>query len=292
MDEKDEIKNLAKKLINNFKKNDDQTEVFFPKINGKKIFIKIAGKNRSKYIKNEIKALRKLKKIIPFYKNYFITSLSSDNKNAIILKYIHGLNVYDSLLEGSDKNIKTDNVVDLYKKLLKKIKIFHENNLTHGDIKLQNIFFCFEDKKDDPQIEFIDMESVNDFTESDGIYNNIISRKYDFPFKIKRSNIIFKDKNNAFLFYKYLDIYSITISMFYLYKKEIYNLVGKNKDKDKTWHIEGELKSPIDFVNKSKNRLERAFYYVFSFLPLLKNADKKGEVPDINIDINYILKMI
>jgi hypothetical protein len=136
------------------------------------------------------------------------------------------------------------------------------------------------------------MESVNDFTECDGVYNNIISRKYDFPFKIKRSNIIFKDKNNAFLFYKYLDIYSITISMFYLYKKEIYKLVGKNKDKDKTWHIEGELKSPIDFVNKSKNRLERAFYYVFSFLSLLKNADKKGEVPDINIDINYILKMI
>lgn len=292
MDEKDQIKNLAKKLIENFKKNDDQTEVFFPKINGKKIFIKIAGKNRSKYIKNEIKALRKLKKIIPFYKNYFITSLSNDNKNAIILKYIHGLNVYDSLLEGSDKNIKTDNLVDLYKKLLKKIKIFHENNLTHGDIKLQNIFFCFEDKKDEPQIEFIDMESVNDFTECDGVYNNIISRKYDFPFKIKRSNIIFKDKNNAFLFYKYLDIYSITISMFYLYKKEIYKLVGKNKDKDKTWHIEGELKSPIDFVNKSKNRLERAFYYVFSFLSLLKNADKKGEVPDINIDINYILKMI
>lgn len=292
MEEKNKIKEKVNSLIDSFNKNDDQTDVFFPKIDGKKYFVKIAGKNRSKYIKNEVNALKKLNKIDPFYKNYLITSLSKNNKNAIVLKYIHGLNVFDSLFEGSEKNIKTDKVVDLYKKLLKKIKMFHDNNLTHGDIKLQNMFFCFDDKNGDPHIQFIDMESVNDFSQSEGTYNNIISRKYDFPFKIKRSNIIFKDKNNAFLFYKYLDIYSITISMFYLYRKDIYNLISKNKDKDKLWYVDGEPKSPIDFVNKTKNRLERAFHYVFSFLPLLKNSDKKQEVPDINIDINRILKIV
>jgi len=292
MEEKNKIKEKVNSLIDSFNKNDDQTDVFFPKIDGKKYFVKIAGKNRSKYIKNEVNALKKLKKIDSFYKNYLITSLSKNNKNAIVLKYIHGSNVFDSLFEGSEKNIKTDNVVDLYKKLLKKIKMFHDNNLTHGDIKLQNMFFCFDDKNGDPHIQFIDMESVNDFSQSEGIYNNIISRKYDFPFKIKRSNIIFKDKNNAFLFYKYLDIYSITISMFYLYRKDVYNLISKNKDKDKLWYVDGDSKSPIDFVNKTKNRLERAFHYVFSFLPLLKNSDKKQEVPDINIDINRILKIV
>ena len=60
------------------------------------------------------------------------------------------------------------------------------------------MFFCFKNTDDsDPNIEFIDMESVNDFSHSTGSYNNIISKKYDFPFKLKRSKIIFKDKNNA-----------------------------------------------------------------------------------------------
>jgi hypothetical protein len=155
------------------------------------------------------------------------------------------------------------------------------------------MFFCFKNTEEsDPNIEFIDMESVNDFSNSTGSYNNIISKKYDFPFKLKRSKIIFKDKNNAFLFYKYLDIYSITISMFYLYKKDVYKMISKNKDKDKLWVINGELKSPIDFVTKTKNKLERAFYYVFSFLSSLSESDKKREVPNINIDIDRIIKML
>lgn len=292
MDKNDKEEKI-KKMIDDFDKNDDQTDVFFPKIKGLKYFLKVAGKNRSKYVKNEVKVLKKLKTLDPFYKDYFITSLTKDNKTAIMLKFICGLNLYDALMDNITKNIKLNNVIDIYLKLLNKIKLFHDNNLTHGDIKLQNMFFCFKNSDDsDPNIEFIDMESVNDFSQSIGTYNNIISKKYDFPFKLKRSNIIFKDKNNAFLFYKYLDIYSITISMFYIYKKEAYKMISKNKDKDKLWVIDGELKSPIDFVSKTKNKLERTFYYVFSFLNSISEADKKREVPDINIDIERMIKML
>lgn len=282
-----------KKIIDGFNKTDDETDVFFPKIKGLKYFLKVAGKNRSKYVKNEVNVLKKLKNLDPFYKDYFITSLTKDNKTAIMLKFICGLNLYDALMENIKKNIRLNNVIDIFLKLLNKIKLFHDNNLTHGDIKLQNMFFCFKNKDDsDPEIEFIDMESVNDFSQNTGSYNNIISKKYDFPFKLKRSKIIFKDKNNAFLFYKYLDIYSITISMFYLYKKDVYKMISKNKDKDKLWVIDNVLKSPIDFVSKTKNKLERAFYYVFSFLKELSESDKKREVPDINIDIDRIIKML
>ena len=41
-----------KNIIDNFNKTDDETDIFFPKIKGLKYFLKVAGKNRSKYVKN------------------------------------------------------------------------------------------------------------------------------------------------------------------------------------------------------------------------------------------------
>ena len=62
MDDTEKIK----KIIDNFNKNDDQTDVFFPKIKGLKYFLKVAGKNRSKYVKNEVNVLKKLKNLVKF----------------------------------------------------------------------------------------------------------------------------------------------------------------------------------------------------------------------------------
>jgi serine/threonine protein kinase len=285
---KKELDKLLNDAIQSFNKEASQNQVFFPELNGKKYFIKVAGENRSKFLLNEIESLKKIKKISPFYKNYFIGSKEKDGKVAIMLKYVLGIDLY-SLIKS--RKMANNSIINLYKILLKKIKLFHDNLLNHGDIKPQNLYsYIKEDGEID--IEYIDTESVNDFNKNldngEG-YNNVISLKYDFPYKFRRSKILFKNKENAFYFYKYLDIYSISIFILYLYKKDIYK---KMKDSETPWIISGVQKSPLDFIDKNKNKIEKSLYYAFSFLKYLTNIDKTKEVKDIPISTTHLLSLL
>jgi len=285
---KKQLDKLLEDSINSFNKESSQNQVFFPELNGKKYFVKVAGESRSKFLLNEIESLKKIKKISPFYKNYFIASKEKDGKVAIMLKYVSGIDLYPLI---KSRKMANKSIVNLYKILLKKIKLFHDNLLNHGDIKPQNLYAYIKDDNE-IDIEYIDTESVNDFKkdlkEGEG-YNNVISLKYDFPYKFKRSKILFKNRENAFYFYKYLDIYSISVFMLYIYKKDIYK---KMLNTDSPWIISGIQKTPLDFIDKNKNNLENALYYVFSFLKYLSNIDKTKEVKDITISTSHIVSLL
>ena len=181
-----------------------------------------------------------------------------------------------------------NSLIKLYKTLLRKIKIYHDRKLTHGDIKDKN-FFSYINQEGEINIELIDTESVNDFSKrlrEGEEYKNIITRTYDFPFKIKRSKICFSSIENAFSFYRYVDLYCVSILIFYLYRQDVYKIV--RNDKERSW----DNKRPTDYLN-NKNKLEKTLSYVFSFLPHLDiSALKKCEIPTIPLTANDILKKL
>lgn len=289
---KKELKKLLQNAILSFNKESSQTQIFYPEFDGKKYFIKVAGEDRAKYLLNEVESLKKLKKLSPFYKNYYIGYEKKDRKVAIMLKYVSGIDLYTLI---KSRKLNNQIITNLYKILLKKIKIFHDKLLNHGDIKPQNLY-AYIKEDGDIDIEYIDTESVNDFNKdikSGEGYNNVISSKYDFPYKIKRSRIMFKNKENAFSFYKFLDLYSISIFIFYLYKKDVYKKI-KN-DSESPWIVKNIQHLPTEYLNKEEsdtNKLEKALCYVFSFLKYVSTVNKTNEVKDIPISINEILKIL
>lgn len=294
---KKKLKELLKNTIKSFNRDKNQTEIFKPYLEGNRYFIKVAGEERSKLIKNEIKSLKKLKKISPFYSQFYIGSKTIDGKTGLIFKYIDGIDLYELLVEKDQ--IDLNKLINLYKLLLMKIKVFHDNFLNHGDIKAAN-FFAFN-KEDDIDVEIIDTESVNDFNKPMPIpkskgtrnpYYNIITHSYNIPYKFKRRNLIFEDEKNAFSFYKYLDIYGISVFILYLYNRKLYKLLKKSKDKTNPWIIDDKQVTPLDYIDKNTNKLEKALYYVFSFLPLLKETPITNRTPDIPISIRKLLKIL
>jgi serine/threonine protein kinase len=286
---KKELQKLIDDCIILFEKESSQTQIFYPELNDKKYFVKVGGPDRAKYLLNEIESLKKIKNVSPFYKNYYIGHKKKDGKVAIMLKYVSGIDLQNLL---KSRKMNTGSIINLYKILLKKIKLFHDIQLNHGDIKPHNLY-AYSKSNGDIDIEYIDTESVNDFSKNlkngEG-YNNVITSKYDFPFKIKRSRIIFKDKENAFSFYKYLDIYSISIFIFYLYNKDLYKKL--RNDTETPWIIKDVQKTPLDYLDKNKNKLEKTLYYTFTFLKYLSNIDKTHDVKDIPITIPDILKLL
>jgi serine/threonine protein kinase len=286
---KKELEKLLEDAIVSFSKESSQNQIFYPELKGKRYFIKVAGEDRARYLLNEINSLKKLKEISSFYKNYYIGSKTINGKVGIMLKYVSGIDLY-SLIKS--RKMINDCIINLYKILLKKIKLFHDHLFNHGDIKPQNLYaYLKEDGEID--IEYIDTESVNDFNKDlsygEG-YSNVISSKYDFPYKIKRSKIIFQNRQNAFFFYKYLDLYSISVFIFYLYRKDVYKKL-KN-DTETPWIIKGVQKTPLDYLDKDKNKLEKALHYVFSFLKYVSTVSKTCDLKDIPISTSEILKIL
>lgn len=296
---KKKLKELLKSAIKSFDRDVNQTQIFKPYLDDKRYFIKVAGKERSKLIKNEIRSLKRLKRISPFYKKFYIGSKTVDGKTGIIFKYIDGVDLYELLTQKTPMDL--DRLINLYKLLLSKIKIFHDNLLNHGDIKAANFFAYNNDNNID--VEIIDTESVNDFNkpmpisipksgDSKNPYYNIITHSYNIPYKFKRKNLLFTDEKNAFSFYKYLDIYGISVFILYLYKRKVYNMIKKAKDKTNPWIIKDKQVIPLEYVDENSNKLEKALHYVFSFLYLLKDTSKTNKIPDIPISTRKLLKIL
>lgn len=279
--------------ISQFSRKESQTQIFTPTVDGKKYFIKVSGKDRGKYKDNEIETLEFLSKKSPFYSDYFITSMTKDNKSAILLKYVEGTDMYEMI--HSKEKWSQEFLIKLYKILLAKVRFYHNNLLTHGDIKATN-FYIHTDKNDKVDIDLIDTESVNNFNKEYRKKNqnfiNFISVNYDFPVKLKRGNIHFYSHKNAFLFYKYLDIYSTSILIFYLYKPHVYQMLKKRGDHENPWKIGKKQKSPIEYIKKQSNPLEKALYYVFSFLPYVEKEGKMIRIENIPISHTQIISIL
>lgn len=291
-----DIKKELEKAIDSFSRNDNQTETFFPIINGKKYFIKVAGKLRGKYKDNEVDSLIYLSKISSFYSKYYISSMSKDGKTAILLEYIEGTDMYEML--KTNEKWSEEFLIKLYKLLLSKVRFYHNHLLTHGDIKATNFYIhaCSKENENEEivDIDLIDTESVNNFNKDqrkkNGKFINFISTNYDFPVKLKRGNIHFYSHKNAFLFYKYLDIYSTSVLILYLYKPHVYQMLKKRGDN--SWKIGKKQRRPTEYVQKQSNQLEKALYYVFSFLSYVEKEGEMIRVEDIPISHTKIIEIL
>ena len=252
----DEMHILIEKLLDSHR-NSKGTSVHFPIIRGKKYFLKIASNNRYNYLKNEVEILQKLSVINPFYKNYHITSFEKDGKIGIMHKYIENSSDLTPMLKSSYK-ISLEDVLSLYCVLLKKIKFLHDNLMNHGDIKAGNILTYRKNKK--IEIDIIDMESSNDFSDkSKKSFINIESKDYKLPNIITKNE--FPSFNEAFLFYKYQDIYAVSLLILYIYN---YDIFKKNRDTS-GWNL--CKRHPKKVVENKKTLIHMLLFYVFSFLP-------------------------
>ena len=83
----------------------------------------------------------------------------------IIMEYVNGLDLFEYLKLHSDKMYKVDNNVEEFTKeflsqMIPCIKTMHDMNITHGDIKLENIMVYIEDNR--PQFKLIDFSFCKD----------------------------------------------------------------------------------------------------------------------------------
>jgi len=290
--------NLINKELTNFKPTKSKPVVT------KKIqnyFIKLVGSDRFESAVNEVEILEKLKKKISFYK-YFIKSIIKGKKIAILLQYIP-LKTFDSILK-CELNIQ--NLLSLYKCLLTKIKMFHDNCYTHGDVKPENIIIYIKNKN--LEIEFIDVESMTDFSEKDKeklikniTHNDCINTALYVPYYKESAYGLLSPQllQSSFRYLTYKDIYGISLIILYIYNKKLYEKLCANKYKrsmgvsNKFVNLikEGEISYPSDFVKDQKNKLERILYYVFSKIDRQNLSEYELEKDSsILCNVNDILK--
>ncbi len=285
------------KAINEFDRDPNQTKTSSTVINGKKYFIKVCGAVRGQYKDNEVDSLECLSKISAFYADYFVGSITRSSKTAILLQFIEGTDMYDMIRTRTKWEINF--LVKLYKLLLSKVRVFHDHLLTHGDIKATNFYIHSRaDSSELMDIDLIDTESVNNFNpdhRKKGVktkFINFISNNYDFPVKLRRGHIQFSSHKNAFLFYKFLDLYAVSVLILFMYKPKVYLMIKNKGEKDNAWKVDNRQRHPTEFVKAGKNNLERALQYVFSFLTYVEKTGNPVEISDIPISHRRILELL
>lgn len=262
------LQRILKKYVKKFNDENKHSETHDIVIEDVKYFIKVVGKNKKEHMKNEINSLKELATIFPMYKNYLVDSFEDENHCAIMLKYIEGEDLKSLLSKKCDKNM----VLCLYRMLFTKIQMFHDQNITHGDIKPQN-FYSYIDEDGMVKLKLIDTETCTFYNTLDHIddIKRLRSLFYYLPDN-PRSSSFFETKEEAFIFFRYLDHYSLACFMLYLYKPEIYHSLKTNtyKEEDKNpWRFKDGLRSPYDYVEKN-SELEHALHYVFKYIPTEK----------------------
>lgn len=262
--------NTQKLLEEKLKEHKPKKGIMIKEVINKKYFLKIAGKGRIENLENEIKNLEKLKKISPFYKNYFIDSKKLKGNLAILVKYISCKDLL--FLYNCDFSVHI--LLEMYKLLLNVIKVYHDNHFTHGDIKPENFIFYFDKSTKKPEIQLIDVESVIDFNEKLDkskdryiqIYTQLYIPYYD-SFEYQINNPMFSKATERF--FKYRDLYGISLIILYLYKKDLYKKIKDNcKNTTKyainPWVFNKKATYPSEYINPKQNKLEKILYTVFS----------------------------
>jgi len=261
-----EFQRILQKCIKKFDNENKHSETHDIVIGNVKYFIKVVGKNKKEHMKNEINSLTELANIFPMYKNYFVDSFEDKDHCAIMLKYIEGEDLKSLLSKKCDKNM----VLCLYRMLFTKLQMFHDQRITHGDIKPQN-FYSYIDEKDGMfKLKLIDTETVTVYDKIEDIdqIKRLRSLYYYLPDN-PRSSSYFETMEEAFIFFRYLDHYSLACFMLYLYKPEVYSTLKNNKYKENDknpWRFKDGLYTPYDYVGK-QNDLECSLHYVFKYIP-------------------------
>jgi len=266
-----------------------KTETSIETHKNKKYFLKMAGKKRFEYVKNEILILEKIRSLSPFYDNYLISSAEKKDKIGMLLRNVHGWNIYEVILDLKHYvKLPENHILNFYSYLLRKLKNLHDNNITHGDIRAENIMFYYkvENKKKKLDCDFIDFEASHDFSQNSKYskyskYLNLYSHNYNFPEDLKtvRHDILKNKikKKQAFLFYKFLDIFSVSIIILFIYKRSLFDLSTR-------WNLTN--RHPKNYVTEN-NLLERLLYYVFDFVKYPLVLTEKN-IPNLSTIINII----
>ena len=84
-------------------------------------------------------------------------------------------------------------------------------------------------------------------------------------------------KKQAFLFYKFLDIFSVSILILFIYKRSLFDLSTR-------WNLTN--RHPKNYVTEN-NLLERLLYYVFDFVKYPLVLTEKN-IPNLSTIINII----
>ena len=236
------------------------------------------------------------------YHNFLIPEyffINSDNSYFYIIeKYKTDLYKYFNILEAKNKILYFDNIIHIIKFIINSIKILHNNNVIHSDLKLENIVLNYNHKFNITDLKIIDFDV--------GLFN-IVPKSLDFvqdPYKKILNNrkprgtriYMIKEKEMDYT----NDIYSLgVISLILLYKntKLILSYNKKNtKDNKKILKYNNLLKK----LNKHRDNIEdydtkiKMLNLIISFFKNEKNIDfiEKKNIIKLNYYKEFIINCL
>lgn len=109
---------------------------------------KLNDKLRQKSIKREIKILSRVRH--PNIVNY-IDCFSTKNHIYLVMELVDGCSLYELLKKQTQRKISEENARKIIKQVLKALYYCHSRNVTHRDIKLENVIVS-----DDFKVKLID----------------------------------------------------------------------------------------------------------------------------------------
>ena len=204
----------------------------------------------------------------------------------IIKKYNTDLYKYFNILESKNKILPFSKMLEISHFLLKGLIVLKENNIIHGDLKLENIVLNYNDEHDITDLKIIDFDV--------GVFNKIpksllnISEKYDKVMENKkiRGTKLYMLKNNAMCFDN--DLYSFGVLMLILLYKNMKLIFStfKNNINDKKMIIKHE--NYIKRLNQLRNVLEVDENKIKMLKLILDFITENSSHPDINQKNNFL----
>ena len=100
------------------------------------------------------------------------------------------------------------------------------------------------------------------------------------------------------LFFKYRDLYGISLIILFLYKKDLYKKISDNmpvkvnRFEENHWKINGKFTFPSEYLDPKKNKLEKILYTLFTGLDKKQiNSWKLHYEPTLLPTVDDLLKL-